>query len=61
MKLLELAKFLQRMAETNLERHSEEDPRDALEISYHNGQLSVLEPLIPRIPPDVEALEIQDG
>ena len=57
MKLVELARFLQEMAQDNFDRHTKEDPDDACEISYHQGQLSVLEVLIPRIPPDVEALE----
>ena len=57
MKLLEMAQFLQEMANDNLNRHIAENPFDMNEISYHEGQLAVLLALIPRIPPEVEALE----
>lgn len=62
MTLLELMKFLQKMAEANLEHHLKEPSsiENLREMSYHQGQLSILDALIPRIPPGVEALEEED-
>jgi len=61
MKLREIMEFLQKASEDNLKRHSREEPIDMREIAYHEGQLSVLDVLIPRTPPDVEMLnETQD-